>query len=97
MAVRILLEVNAHPGTGGALVETFADILPATRAYEGSLGATLHQNQDDHDNLVLIEHWESKAHYAAYLAWRQDTGVLAALGASCSGPPSIRYYDETDS
>lgn len=96
MAVMVLLEVQAKQGTGDGLVATFKQILPDTRKYDGFLDITVHQNQDDKDNLVLVEKWKSKADYESYLGWRQETGVLDQLIAACSAPPSIRYYDITD-
>lgn len=35
MAVRVILEVRAKPGTGDEVVAFFGSILPETRAYEG--------------------------------------------------------------
>ncbi len=96
MTVMVHLEVTAKDGTGGDLVETFRQILPDTRAYDGFVDIVVHQNQDNPDNLVVIEKWETKAHYEKYLGWRQETGVLDQLVAACSGPPAIRYFDITD-
>ena len=55
-----------------------------------------HQNQDDKDNLVLVEKWETKAAYESYLGWRQETGVFDQLVAALAAPPSIRYFEITD-
>ena len=67
-------------------------ILPATRSFEGCEGLTVHRNMDEAANVVLIEQWESRAHYDKYLAWRDETGVLGQLAALPEGPPSIRFY-----
>lgn len=96
MAVMVLLEINAIEGTGGDMLATLEAILPDTRARDGFLDVVVHQNQDDKDNLVLIEKWETRGHYESYLGWRQETGVLDQLVAACSTPPSIRYYEITD-
>ncbi|HIF07953.1 MAG TPA: antibiotic biosynthesis monooxygenase [Gemmatimonadetes bacterium] len=96
MAIVVLLEVKAKQGTGDQLVAMFKAILPDTRARDGFLDIVVHQSQDDKDNLVLVEKWETKDHYESYLGWRQETGVLDQLVAACEGPPSIRYYDITD-
>jgi quinol monooxygenase YgiN len=55
-----------------------------------------HQNQDDTDNIVLVDKWETKDAFESYLAWRQETGVLDQLVSVCVGPPSIRFYDIAD-
>lgn len=96
MACTVILEVKANPGTGNDLLATFKEILPDTRGYDGCLGVDTYQNQDDADVIVLVEQWESKAHYETYLGWRQETGALESLGAAVAGPPSIRYFNATD-
>ncbi len=96
MTVKVLLEATAKPGTGADLVATFASILPDTRAYDGCAGVEVLRNQDDPDNLVLVETWESRAHYEKYFAWRQETGLVGQLVEAIAGPPSIRYFDTTD-
>ena len=47
--------------------------LPATRSYEGCEGLTVHRNMDEPANVVLIERWETRAHYDKYLAWCDET------------------------
>ena len=96
MAVMVLLEAQAKEGTGDELLDTFRAILPDTRAWDGFLDLVVHQNQDDKDNLVLVEKWESKAAYESYLGWRQETGVFDQLVAALAAPPSIRHFDITD-
>ncbi len=96
MSVTVLLEVQATPETIEELKTTLVVILPDTRAYEGCEGVKVVENQDDSLNLILQEKWQSRPHYEKYLAWRDETGALAALGAMLSQPPSIRYYDDLD-
>lgn len=96
MAVKILLELKAKPGTGGELLAIFREILPDTRAYDGCLGIETLRGQDDSDTLVIVETWESRAHYEKYFAWRQETGLVDRLGAHVAGPPGLRYFDIAD-
>ena len=96
MAVKVLLEVKAKPGTGDDLLAVFREILPDTRAYDGCLGVDTLRGQDDPDVLVLVETWESRAHYEKYFAWRQESGLVGQLGEAVAAPPSLRYFDETD-
>jgi len=93
MSVVVLLELQVKPEAVNEVKATFKQILPDTRSYAGCLGVEVNSNQDDNGNIVLVEHWESRDHYQKYLAWRTETGALAALGASLTGPPKIRYYD----
>ena len=96
MAVTIILEVQAKKGTGNDLLATMKGILPDTRSYDGCISLNVYQNQDDSDVMVLVENFETKAHYEKYLAWREETGVLQQLGDALEGPPSIRFFDLAD-
>lgn len=69
-------------------------ILADTRAYDGCEGITVQRNMEDSANVLLIEQWESRAHYDKYLAWREETGVLGKIVALLEGPPNIRYYTD---
>ena len=93
MSVLVLLEGNLKSEDEFAsFAKMSRDLLPATRAYEGCEGLTSHRNEDDPLNIVLVDRWETRAHYEKYLAWRDETGVLAKFGELLSGPPNIRFY-----
>ena len=96
MAVKVLLELKARPGAGDALVAIFRGVLPDTRAYDGCIGVETLRGQDDPDTVVLVESWESRAHYERYFAWRQGPGRIEKLGETLAGPPSLRYFDLAD-
>lgn len=96
MAVKIVLELKAKPGAGDSLLETFRSILPDTRAYDGCIGVDTLRGRDDPDTLMLIETWESRAHYEKYFAWRQESGLVEQLGKVVAAPPNLRYFDHTD-
>lgn len=96
MAVTIFLEIRAKKDTGGELLALTKALLPDTRSYDGCLGIDVYRNQDDRDVIVLVENFESKAHYEKYVAWRQETGALQQLTDALEGEPSIRYFDLTD-
>ena len=70
MSCTVLLELKVKPGTGDEVLATMKSILPDTRSYDGNIGINVIRNLDDQDVLVLVEEWESKAHYEKYLAWR---------------------------
>ncbi len=93
MTCNVILEVTAAAGKAEELLSTFGAILGDTRGYEGCQGVEVVVNQDDPANMVLLERWDSRAHYEKYLGWRQERGDLDALGQMLAGPPSIRYFD----
>lgn len=96
MTCTVILETKAKPGTGAQLVEAFRQILPDTRNKDGFVELTVHVNQDDPDDILLIERWTSRSAYETYLGWRQQRGDLDTLAAALAGPPRIRYFDATD-
>ena len=96
MAVRVIPEVRAKPGTGDEVVAFFGSILPETRAYEGCTSVDTLQNADDADNVVVVEVWESREQYEKYLAWQRERGVSDRLKQALAEPPSIRHFHETD-
>lgn len=96
MTCMVLLEVKAKAGTGADIVGVFKEILPDTRSYDGCIDVDVYQNQDDPDVVVLVEQWQSRAHYEKYFAWRVESGLVAQLGEAIDGPPSLRYFGPTD-
>ena len=95
MSVTVLLDLKAASGSIDQLKQLFSEILHETRAYDGCDGLEVHLNQDDGDNLLIIERWQSRPHYEKYFAWRQETGLIDRLGPLLGAPPSIRYLDDT--
>ena len=79
MSVTVLLDLQAAPGSIDKLKQLFVEVLPDTRAYNGCEGLNVHLNQDDGNNLVIVERWQSRPHYEKYFAWRQETGLIDRL------------------
>jgi len=95
MAITVLLDLKAKPGSIENLKKVFIEVLSDTRRYEGCEGLEVKINQDDTDNLVIIERWQSRQHYEKYFAWRQETGLLDRLGPLLGAPPALRYLEDT--
>jgi len=96
MSVTVILDLAVKPESVGEVKNTLKEILPDTRAYDGCHGVSVVDNQYDPGNIMLIETWSSRPHYEKYLSWRQETGLLDALGKLVTAPPSIRYMDPVD-
>ena len=92
MATKVLLELQAKPGTGDELIAFLGAILPETRAYEGCTSVETLRNSDDADNVVVVEVWETRAQYEHYLAWQRERGTSNRLKAGLAEPPTIRHF-----
>ena len=95
MSVTVIIELPAQPDKVQELKDSIAAMLPDTLTYDGCVGVTMYQNQDD-STIVLLEPWASRADHERYLAWRTERGELAALVAMLTGPPTIRYFNSVD-
>ncbi|PCJ43621.1 MAG: antibiotic biosynthesis monooxygenase [SAR86 cluster bacterium] len=95
MSILVHLEVNAKLESISTVKEILARIFPDTRAYDGCIDITAYLEDNEH-TFLFIENWESKEHYARYLAWREESGSLAELGEHLQGPPVIRYFENVD-
>ncbi len=96
MSVLVLLEAKVKPEDISNMKSYMAEILPDTRAYDGCQGIDVYFNTEDTSSMLGVEHWNSRAHYEKYIAWRTETGVMDKIGTMLTGPPSIRYFERID-
>lgn len=95
MSGLVTLEINAKPDNITDVKELLTELFPDTRSYDGCIEITAYLNGNEY-TFLFVEHRESKVKYEKYLAWREETGSLAALGNYFQGPPHIRYFDTID-
>ena len=96
MSVLFILELQIEPDKVEDYLGQFPSLLPDTRAFDGCEEITVHQNEDDPTDVVLLEWWTSKEHHDRYMAWRRDRGDLERLGQGLAGPPKTRYLRDLD-
>ena len=96
MSVLVLLEVQVKLEDISNLKSYMAEIIPATRAYDGCQQIDVYFNTEDKASMVAVGYWDSRAHYEKYHAWRTETGVLNRIGAMATESPSIRYFEKID-
>lgn len=95
MGVFVVLELKLQPGTREQAKKEAAAILPDTRKFAGYVSLNLLESTDEPDVLMIVEQWESRAHYQAYFNWRMESGTMAGIGALLAAPPAPRYFDDT--
>lgn len=96
MSVMVLFEAQVKPECVDDLKASLKALLPDTRAFKGCQGVDIYDNVEDNGNLVFYERWDSREDYEKYIAWRTETGVMAQLGETLAGPPSVRYFERVD-
>ncbi len=92
-ACTVLLEIQVKPEHSDGMAEGFKAQFPDTRAFDGCIDLYVSRNQDDPNNFVIVETWESREKYEAYFAWRTERGDIDNLKAIAEGEPSIRFLD----
>jgi quinol monooxygenase YgiN len=96
MSTVAVLEITARPESAGELKELFHSLLPSSRAFDGCLGITLHEDEDDPSRLLFVERWVSKEDHQRYSAWRRERGDTTAIARLTTGPPLVRYFSIID-
>ena len=93
MSIVVILELTTDPAHSKDLTDWLRDELVHTRGFDGFNSITIHENQDDSNNFVFLENWDSKEQHEKYMGWRTERGDIDKLVGWLAGPPSIRYFD----
>ena len=93
MTCQVILEFKAKKDAIEGIRSFLREILPDTRGYDGCVGLNITQNQDDPTAFAVVEQWNTRKQYEAYLQWRINSGVMDKLAAMMDGAPSIRFFN----
>jgi quinol monooxygenase YgiN len=93
MPVTSLLDMHIAPASLAHAPAIIADVLTATRAFEGNLGVEVLLDIADPAHFVAVETWESIAHDDAYRAWRATPEGASALGSILAGAPILTRFE----
>lgn len=93
MTCQVILEFKAKKNSIEGIRSFLREILPDTRGYDGCVGLSITQNQDDLTAFAVVEQWDTRKKYEAYLQWRIDSGVMNKLAEMMDGEPSIRFFN----
>ena len=92
MSVMITLELPTKAGSMAELLEVMKSALVDTRNYAGCQKVETFIDQES-QNILLVEQWESPEHQQAYMGWRVETGFMDAVGPLLDGAPVARVFD----
>jgi quinol monooxygenase YgiN len=96
MTVTVTVLFPTKPEESDTFHDTLTSVLHDTRAFDGCVNVTTHRGLDDPTQVFLIEEWQSRDHYLAYLQWRVETGLLEAIGPMLAGEPITSFYTNAD-
>jgi quinol monooxygenase YgiN len=98
MSDRVIAEFPVTAAKRAEFEATLRGALPDTRAFEGCREIEVYRD-NERETYVLIEEWDSAAHYDRYLAWRMETGLAEMLEPLLDGGAAalkIRKLSKTD-
>ncbi|MFD5177864.1 putative quinol monooxygenase [Nocardia sp. NPDC058379] len=93
MAIQVTIDMTAKAGRLDDLREWFIKNLPGTRSFAGNISVEVARDQDEPDRVLFVEKWDARADFEAYLAWREESGVIAELVEMLDGDITFRYHD----
>ena len=96
MSHTVLVELSCVNGKGAEYLETILPMLADTRAFEGCELVEVYTDEDNPDRIFLWEKWASRNNQEAYLAWRIETGTLAALDHFMAAEPRFVHLSPRD-
>ena len=93
MSIVALLEYHVRADQVAEFGTAMAALTTETRAADGCLGATLHQDQDERTVFVLITRWVDRATRERYVQRRRDQGDANFIPALTTHA-SRRYLED---
>ena len=93
MSCHIITQHKAKKGRSKELIELVKHYLSESMRHGGCLKVSYQQNQDDPDDLISDQYWETRKHYEDYFKWRADNGTGAKFQDLCAEPISYRFFN----
>ena len=94
--VKVTYVMNLKPEVADVFCDTLPKMLPDTRAFKGCRSVNVYRNNDDANKIILIEEWDTKADYEAYLAWRASQNPDRKTSDLFSIPSAPEYWTLVD-
>ncbi|MFC9919432.1 putative quinol monooxygenase [Agromyces binzhouensis] len=95
MAIKVIVELTAHPGRRDELVRWLDDLIASQGADQpGFIGSTRYEVLGDPDALVEIADWESAEARAAHMEQAAATGAYAPLAEMLAAPFRVTVVSE---
>ena len=90
--VKITIVMNLKPEVTEQFCAGLAESLKDTRKFDGCRWVNVYRNGDDPNKIVILEEWDSRPQYEKYLAWRNESGGMAAMADLMTSPPALDFW-----
>ncbi|MGH9971940.1 MAG: putative quinol monooxygenase [Pyrinomonadaceae bacterium] len=94
MGINILTEFKTKDNRSEDLIALLRKLLPESMQHGGAEKVSIRQNQDDPNDIVSAQRWETREAYVSYFAWRTQGGITAQVEEILKAPISIRFFNE---
>jgi quinol monooxygenase YgiN len=88
----IVVTLRLTPTDTNAFKSFLAEILPDTRKARGCLSSKTYAGNDGAGDFLLIQEWDSAEDQQAYMAWREQTGVLQKFLGHLAKPAEVNIW-----
>lgn len=88
----IVVTLRLTPSDPKAFQSFLAEILPDTRKARGCRFSKTYTGNNNAGDFLLIQEWDSAADQQAYMAWREQTGVLQTFLGHLAKPAEVHIW-----
>lgn len=88
----IVVTLRLTPSDPKAFMSFLAEILPDTRKAKGCRFSKTYVGKDGPGEVLLLQEWDSPEDQQAYMAWRQETGVLEKFLGHLAKPAEVSIW-----
>lgn len=88
----ITVTLRLSPADPKAFQSFLAEILPDTRKAKGCRFSKTFALADGSGDFLLLQEWDSTADQQAYMAWRDQTGVLKTFLGHLAKPADVQIW-----
>ena len=74
--VFVNLQLKIKEGSQDSFIQELNKLFPETRSFEGCHAVYFGQKTRRSNNIRILQMMDSKEHYAKYILWRQESGVI---------------------
>jgi len=88
----IVVTLRLAPSDPKAFLSFLAEILPDTRKARGCRYSKTYVGKDGPGEVLLLQEWDSPEDQQAYMAWREQTGVLQKFLGHLAKPAEVHIW-----